>query len=75
MASAIIPGKIVIFTWKLAYILFTTYKLQINHEEFGNVIIFDDVSNKKQKNVNFSEKHVFSLKCSFSDIARQKCKN
>jgi len=48
MVPTIIPGKMIIFTWKLAHILFTMYKLQISHEKF------DDVSNKKYKNVNFS---------------------
>jgi len=39
MAPSIIPGKMIIFLWKLAHILFTMYELQINHEKFGDVII------------------------------------
>jgi len=46
MVRAIIPEKFIIFTWKLAQILFTMYEFQINHEKFGDDIIFDDVSNK-----------------------------
>jgi len=42
MAPVTIPGKIIIFTWKLAHIFFIMYEFQINHD----FIIFDDVSNK-----------------------------
>jgi len=31
----------------MAHILFTKYEFQINHEKLSDVIIFDDVSNKK----------------------------
>jgi len=48
IAPFIIPRKMIIFAWNLAHILFTHIR---------NNIIFDNVSKKVSKNVNFFPKH------------------